>query len=961
MKRFEAPCILGLFRGFRGRFPISARHARLVAVLVVGVTPAVAQTPVTQPPVTQSPVAPELDVPQPAIELPETEQPETQEPEVQPQVVRTPIMPPTLPETAEVVETVEPPQDVAAGDDMPAIITPGNSETTENALQPFDAMPSDVDDEGTLAEPLPSDAPASLLSDSEIRFSFNAAPWRDVIEWVADEAGLALQFGELPTGSFTYNDAGAFRPEEAINRVNLFLIPEGFALVRSGNLLTVINLTDPRSLSQLNAIAEMVTPAELATRDDHEVVKCLFRLETLEADDAVNELSALQLMKPPAVLTVTNQLMIIDTVAKLRSVQSILESFHPSAMKNGTMVKSFRLQHVDAEDVLEVARPHLGLATGEMIGIDVSLSADVLGKNLFVTGVEDKIKVIEGLVAAIDQPDPEAEQVQRDSVLKSHLVAGGNVEMVYDVLQTLLAGKPVRLSMDQMAGSIVALADAQTQREIEMTVEQLQATDADFEVIQLKNIDAYYAISLLEQMLDLPTGLLDEDAEDYENLPKIDADAGNRRLFVRAKRPQIEQIKKIIADLESSESGSVGKDLRVLPIPSERSERILQTAIQFWRGGNPISRISGDDWDSIPTERVPGQVHEDQSISKPSESPRVNRPTDSQRDDQSFTNVSRQRELVGKVDASFYGQEPPIRCQVTSRGLLLQSHDIDALDQFEELVRVISGPADVSTSKPIVFYMQYTKADDALRMLAKLLDGGESAKESDMGTLVNGYLSAQSSFLSGSFLSTSEGTLTLTSGAMTVVADTRLNRLIAQGSTDDIERIENYLQIIDKPEGIADVLTNGRPRVIELVNIKATEAAEVIRQAFGSRVVASEKESSAQAAKAKPADPRTAKNDAATQKLAALAKAASQPKDLAPKMTVAVHEPSNSLVITAPDSLLKEVEELVSLIDTRGEQAIEVVVPSNVYVVEEALQGMLIETSRSSRSTSDRSRSKTGR
>ncbi|WP_236620916.1 secretin N-terminal domain-containing protein [Rhodopirellula sallentina] len=797
-----------------------------------------------------------------------------------------------------------------------------------------------------------------------LRFSFNAAPWRDVIEWVAEEADLALQFGELPTGSFTYNDAGTFTPEEAINRVNLFLIPEGFAMVRSGNLLAVINLTDPRSLSQLDAIAEMVSPEQLDALNGQEVVKCLFRLEDLAAEDAVKELASLQLMTPPSVLEVTNQLMIIDTVAKLRGVRAILESFEPSALKNGTMVKSFRLKHVDAEDVLEVARPHLGLATGEMIGIDVSLSADVLGKHLFVTGVEDKIKVIEGLVAAIDQPDPEAEAAQRDAVLKSHRVEGGNVRMVYDVLQTLLAGKPVRLSVDETADSIVALADAETQREIEMTVEQMQASDADFEVIQLKSIDAYYAISLLEQMLDLPTASYDDDDdEEGERLPKIDADAGNQRLYVRAKRPQLDQIKAIIEDLEASETTSAGKDVRVLPMPSERSERILQTAIQFWRGENPISRVNSDAWESAPMERVPAQESFGSPSSQPETTQPVDRPTP-RRDEHSFTHDEPDfpTKLVGRLDRRLVTEDSPIRYQVTPRGVLLQSHDIKALDRFEELVRVISGPSDTATSKPVVFYMQYTKADDALRMLAKLIDGGESAREADSGTLVNGYLSAQSSFLSGAYLSTSEGTLTLTSGSMTVVADTRLNRLITQGSTDDIERMEYYLGIIDKPEGITDVLTNGRPRVIELFNIKASEAAEVIRQAFGDRVVSNEKDSGkAQAARRPTPDPRNSKAEA-NARLAAMAKAASQPKDLAPKMTVAVHEASNSLVVTAPDSLLKEVEQLIELIDTRGEQAIEVVVPSNVLVVEEALEGMMIETSRG-RSSSDRSRSRsrTGR
>lgn len=787
----------------------------------------------------------------------------------------------------------------------------------------------------------------------ELRFSFNAAPWRDVIEWVADQAGLALQFGELPPGSFTYNDQGSFRPEDAINRINLFLIPEGFALVRSGNLLSVVNLNDSRSLAQLDAIAEMITPDQLAGRRDQDVVKCLFRLEKFAATEAVEELSSLQLMTTPSVLKKTNQLLITDTAAKLRSVQAVLDSLQPAVMDNGIVVKSFTLEHVTAEDVLEVARPHLGLATGEMIGIDVSLSSDVLGKHLFVTGVEDKIKVIEGLVEAIDQPDPEAQQMQADSILKSYVVSGGNVQMVYDVLQTLLSGRSIRLSIDEKASSIVALADANTQREIEMTVEQLQASDAAFEVIQLRQIDAFYAINLLEQMLDLSPAAIGGDEESAAGQPKIDADAGSRRLFVRAKQPQIDQIKQIIADLEASESASSGSDVRILPLSADQAERVLQTASQLWQGDNPISRIPTDEQEFMPTERVPAQSESSPDAGpplKPSEedSPFEPQPSISQSHSQSFTKINRAKSTDDDVEPLASADMAPIQCQVTPRGLLLHSSDAEALDRFEALVRVISGPKDVATTKPIIFYLQHTKADDALRMLTKLIDGGESAKESEAGTLVNGYLSAQSSFLAGSYLSTAEGTLTLTSGAMTVVADTRLNRLIAQGTTTDITTVEYYLRIIDKEDGITDVLTHGHSRVIELVNIRASEAADVIRQAFGSRVASNDKDAGGGSSGGLPAgDARPSKEDAQAQQLAAAAKA-SQPKDLAPTMTVAVHEASNSLVVTAPESLLTEVQSLVSLIDSRGERTIEVLTPTNVLAVEAALEGMMIETSRSS-------------
>ena len=202
-----------------------------------------------------------------------------------------------------------------------------------------------------------------------MRFSFEGAPWRDVINWLAEESDLALHVGDVPTGSFTYSDPNPFTHQEAIDRVNLFLLPEGFTLVRSGKLLSVINLGDSRSMQQLDALAKLVTVEQLDQQNDHDVVKCFFPLGDFEAEDAVEELSALKLMTTPAVFTKTNRLMITDTVAKLKSAKAILDAFEPSTMDDGTVMKNFALQHVDAEDILVVARPHLGLATGEMIGI----------------------------------------------------------------------------------------------------------------------------------------------------------------------------------------------------------------------------------------------------------------------------------------------------------------------------------------------------------------------------------------------------------------------------------------------------------------------------------------------------------------------------------------------------------------------------------------------------------------
>jgi type II secretory pathway component GspD/PulD (secretin) len=709
----------------------------------------------------------------------------------------------------------------------------------------------------------------------------------------------------------------------------------------------------------LEMLAALVTVDQINSTNPHDVVRCMFPLGTIQSADAVQELSTLKLMTTPVVLSKTNQLLITDTAAKLKSVKAVLDAFATPATTPGMEVKNFPLQHADAEDVLAVARPHLGLATGEMIGIDVSISIGSQGKNLFVTGASDKLKLIEDFITVIDKPQKGDHPAEGLSELRSHLVEGGNVETVYNVLQTMLAGKSVRLSMDKSAGSVVALASPEVQREIEQTVHQLQVSAAEFEVIPLKIVDPYFAISLLEQMLPTPSALDPKSA--LMDSPKIDADPGNRRLFVRGKRHQIEQVKKIISGLDVA-SGfgdriATNDPLRILPYRGKQADLLIETAAKFWRADNPIVLYPPmADEETENTERIVG---EDDSLAKPTanELPAEEAET------------ARVLTPLAKTNA------PAIRCQRTQRGLLLQSDDTEALNLFEEFLRTIAGPVAAKPTPPIVFYLKHTKVDDALRMLRELIDGGEAANDQVAGTLVKSYVPATfPGSLPSTIVTSQDGTTTMMAGAITVVADARLNRLIAQGTTEDIQRIEGYLKIIDKDNSITSIVTYGESHVLELENTKASDVAAAIKEAFSSRIAGSGASGANSAANPQSIPQQLAAEAAAKEggdpkKVIVM----QPPRNLEPKMTIALHEPSNSLIVTAPDQLFDEVERLVRTIDARGAEAVEVISPVNGELVGSVLQQVLFgevassaaksssKNRSSSSSTSSSSRSKSDR
>jgi type II secretory pathway component GspD/PulD (secretin) len=197
--------------------------------------------------------------------------------------------------------------------------------------------------------------------------------------------------------------------------------------------------------------------------------------------------------------------------------------------------------------------------------------------------------------------------------------------------------------------------------------------------------------------------------------------------------------------------------------------------------------------------------------------------------------------------------------------------------------------------------------------------------------LVSG--SSSSDYYFGSLTSSKDGLTTVTAGTATIVSDARLNRLIIQGTTDDVATIEGYLKIIDKGESLTNIETAGRSHVIELLHTNATDMAAVIREAYAGRVATAGSKPGQPGAPGQPGQPprpedrgndgdRGRDGEGNRDRREMIDRPT---RDKQPEMTVAVHQPSNSLVVTAPDSLFAEVEQLVRSVDTRGERVIEVI------------------------------------
>jgi len=832
--------------------------------------------------------------------------------------------------------------------------------------------------------------PTAFERDVRFRFSFSGTPWREVLNWLADESGMALHVGDLPSGSFTYSDPSDFTIDGAISRVNLFLIPQGYSIVKRGSLLSAISLVDPRSLQQLDALATPTAITDLDARSEHEIVKCMLPLGTVIADEAIAELKPLSLMIAPVLLPKSNQLIVTETAGKVKSVLAVLRAL--DIPKTESVVRRFELRHVDVATVMMVAGSHIGLASGVSEGPEISISTDFSGQNLYVTGTPEKVSRLESFIKILDVTD-ETVKSTVDMKLRSYPITGDNLQDVYNVLQTILEGNSLRLSMQPGTKSIVAYADDSVHRVIDDTIKEMQAPAIDFAVIDLNSLDPYFVVNLIGEMFKTTDSLSSgRDRRSSDEVlppgPKVDADPANRRLFVRGSTAQIDQIKQMVANLDTRKVA--GEPVRVLPLRGQTRQQVLETAGRIWQGDNRILILPSAD--SIgdqpgPIERV---IHSDSSTGRPVSAP-IKPPTGVDRFEagalpnlksngnasgdnavaEALVSVNSQEidgECAVPATATTHVTDSAIRGQLIPEGIMIQSNDLDALDRFQDQLLEIAESTRKTPSPPVIYYLKYVNAEDAVKMLADLLDGGRSLAPPVGGTLINGGSSGFSSGrYTGSLTWNKEGVTTVTAGTATIVSDARLNRLIVQGTTEDIAVIDEYMKIVDKGSSITDIETFGRSHVIELTYTKATEVAEMVKQAFANRIAANP-QANQQGGRTDNRETAPRAPDNARPSDDQRREVAEKPtRGRLPEMTVAAHEPSNSIVITAPDALFAEVESLVKLIDSKSEQVVEVIPAKDgvdLEMILRTLNGESVDANRNSRrndSSRDRSRTDSSR
>jgi hypothetical protein len=285
-------------------------------------------------------------------------------------------------------------------------------------------------------------------------------------------------------------------------------------------------------------------------------------------------------------------------------------------------------------------------------------------------------------------------------------------------------------------------------------------------------------------------------------------------------------------------------------------------------------------------------------------------------------------QLQSQAAATANGGAQPadITIQRTPAGIVVSSSDLDALGEFETLLRSFAPPQGAKEFQ--IYYLTYAKADVASVLLQEMLSGGASLAGGGGGSLMGDIASnmlgdmggmASLFFGGGGGGGSTGGSVTTTTGTtVSVTPDPRMNALYVNASYRDHATIQQLLQIIDTetpPEGLQ---TQSRPKFIPILHGKAEDMANIIKQVYVGRIVTdsgsrggggpSPQEFFLQALAGRG-------GSSGGSSRGGFGSRNQTNRGEEQKMTIGVDVKSNSLIVSAPEYLYNEVKELVNALD----------------------------------------------
>ncbi len=239
--------------------------------------------------------------------------------------------PPEIPVPAEVpVDSIAPAEKAVVA---PVTILPG----TNNA----------VANENLNSNFTPPDSALGSNNPEELRLNFRNAPLEMVLNYLSDAAGFIIVLDTRVNGNVSVISSHPMTRDEAVDLLNFELNKNGYAAIRNGRTLTILDKNDAKTrdipVKTGNLPDQIPNNAEIVTQ--------IIPIRFVEARQLVSDLTSF--VSPQATVVANeegNSIVITDTQSNIRHLTEIIKAIDDSAEAE-TVIRVFRLKYASPADV----------------------------------------------------------------------------------------------------------------------------------------------------------------------------------------------------------------------------------------------------------------------------------------------------------------------------------------------------------------------------------------------------------------------------------------------------------------------------------------------------------------------------------------------------------------------------------------------------------------------------------
>jgi general secretion pathway protein D len=242
-----------------------------------------------------------------------------------------------------------PPDEGAAGEQAPA---PSQSHAIPSVqfIQRSPAGQAATQSQAAPALTTVTQAPSTSPDDAEadnLRLNFDNVPLQEVLNYLSDAAGFIIVMDTEVRGSVSVISSHPMTRDEAVDLLNTVLNQNGYAAIRNGRTLKIVNKDDAKT--QDIPVKQGNDPDAIPKND--EIVTQIIPVRYVDASQLVSDLSSF--VSPQATIVANqagNSIVITDTQENIRHLVEIVSAIDSSAAGE-TEIQVFTMVYANPNDV----------------------------------------------------------------------------------------------------------------------------------------------------------------------------------------------------------------------------------------------------------------------------------------------------------------------------------------------------------------------------------------------------------------------------------------------------------------------------------------------------------------------------------------------------------------------------------------------------------------------------------